>query len=89
MYFYIYFSNINTKYYAGEAVCQSFTWAQWDPKLQTLFYIHFRKALAPIDDLFSEKVEQTANKPTLSALQFHDELPHETVVSYFIIINME
>lgn len=66
-----------------ECLVKAFTWAQWDPLHQTLYYIHNKK---PIRGLVEdeEKIPSdlgTKISPTLSGLQFHDDLPHESVVS--------
>lgn len=60
-----------------DVVTKSFTWAQWDCELQSLYFIHFRKILFPIEGEEPFKKEES---PTLSCLQFHENLPHETVV---------
>lgn len=67
----------------SEPLVKAFIWAQWDMVNQVLYHIHHKKI--PIS-LVSEDEEEKENKtertnPTLSGLQFHDELPHETVVS--------
>lgn len=74
---------------------RSFTWAQWDSIHQSLFYIHFRKPAARLvegddDDLGNNcpstetgRRQESELAPTLSGLQFHDNLPHETVVRVF------
>lgn len=65
-----------------ESIVRVFIWAQWDPINQTLYYIHFRKPTRSLVE--GEEIEAAAGDkitPTLSALQFHEELPHETVVS--------
>ncbi|XP_034237038.1 protein pigeon isoform X2 [Thrips palmi] len=76
-----------------ECVVRSFTWAQWDSIHQSLFYIHFRKPAARLvegdDDEFGSSSASTETgrrqeselAPTLSGLQFHDNLPHETVLN--------
>lgn len=69
-----------------ESLVKAFIWAQWDMINQVLYYIHHKKI--PIS-LVSEDEEEKENKsirtnPTLSGLQFHDELPHETVVSNLV-----
>lgn len=66
-----------------ESLVKAFIWAQWDMINQVLYYIHHKKI--PIS-LVSEDEEEKENKsirtnPTLSGLQFHDELPHETVLN--------
>ncbi|XP_026293731.1 protein pigeon isoform X1 [Frankliniella occidentalis] len=74
-----------------ECVVRSFTWAQWDPIHQSLFYIHFRKPAACLvegDDMGnncpsteSGRRQESELAPTLSGLQFHDNMPHETVLN--------
>ncbi|KAJ8933460.1 hypothetical protein NQ314_014017 [Rhamnusium bicolor] len=60
-----------------------FIWAQWDPVQQTLYYIHNRKRNRCLVEGEEEIVEASGTKitPTLSGLQFNDELPHETVLN--------
>lgn len=77
----------------AECVVRSFTWAQWDPIHQSLFYIHFRKPAARLvegddDDLGNNcpstetgRRQESELSPTLSGLQFHDSMPHETVLN--------
>lgn len=64
-----------------EFLVKKFVWAQWDPNLQTLYYIHHRKRNRCLVE-GDENVDENDSKvtPTLSGLQFNDELPHETVV---------
>ncbi|OAD60594.1 Protein pigeon [Eufriesea mexicana] len=67
----------------SESLVKAFIWAQWDMINQVLYHIHHKKI--PIS-LVSEDEEEKENKsvrtnPTLSGLQFHDELPHETVLN--------
>lgn len=64
-----------------ESIVRVFIWAQWDPVNQTLYYIHFRKpnrSLVEGEEIAADEGDKVT--PTLSGLQFHDELPHETVV---------
>lgn len=65
-----------------EDLVKKFIWAQWDPLQQTLYYIHNRKRTKCLVENDDENFEESNNKltPTLSGLQFNDELPHETVV---------
>ncbi|XP_050523208.1 protein pigeon isoform X2 [Daktulosphaira vitifoliae] len=51
-----------------EKVVNQFSWAQWEPQYQCLFYIHY-SSTSNID----------SSDASLSALQFHDEPHHETV----------
>lgn len=69
--------------FSFESIVRVFIWAQWDPINQTLYYIHFRKptrSLVEGEDVEAEASDKVT--PTLSGLQFHDELPHETVVCF-------
>ena len=65
-----------------ETLVKSFIWAQWDATNQVLYHIHHRKA--PTSVFTEESADKThkppCTTPTLSGLQFHDDLPHETVV---------
>ncbi|XP_058123947.1 protein pigeon isoform X2 [Anopheles coustani] len=71
----------------SETITKSFIWAQWDPVVQALYYIH----LKPSTRTIFEKEDDGANgesgeaekrlQPTLSAFQFHDDLPTETVLN--------
>lgn len=78
-----------------ETLTGAFTWAQWDCDNQILFYIYVKpktKSLSLNDSdndhdgnsgdhlHWNSTKEQTIN-PTLSALQFNNDLPTETVVS--------
>jgi len=77
---------VEAKVSVVESVVRCFTWAQWDPQHQALFYIHYRKLAARLEETdlnLGEKPEVADAQlaPTLSGLQFHDTLPHETVVS--------
>lgn len=71
---------LDPKLLKSEIIVKNFTWAQWDPLVQALYYIH----LKPVSHaLLEKKGNQSENffNPTLSAYQFHDDLPTETVVS--------
>ncbi|KAM3960865.1 LOW QUALITY PROTEIN: gamma-secretase activating protein pigeon [Aphomia sociella] len=63
-----------------ETIVKVFSWAQWDCANQVLYYIHYR----PPTQSFAEGEEiksPSEATPTLSALQFHADLPHETVLN--------
>nr|XP_012148948.1 PREDICTED: protein pigeon isoform X2 [Megachile rotundata] len=67
----------------SESLVKEFIWAQWDMINQVLYHIHHRRI--PVS-LVSEDEDTKENKsvrtnPTLSGLQFHTELPHETVLN--------
>lgn len=63
---------------ASETIVKHFIWAQWDPVVQALYYIH----LKPTMRSSLEKQESDNDfTTTLSAHQFHENLPRETVVS--------
>lgn len=65
-----------------EVIVKHFIWAQWDPVTQALFYIHLKptvkSSLEKDDDRAKET--DTSTTTTLSAHQFHENLPRETVV---------
>ncbi|XP_076662368.1 gamma-secretase activating protein pigeon isoform X1 [Halictus rubicundus] len=77
-------SNLRTmKELKSEPLVKAFIWAQWDMVNQVLYHIHYRRL--PVS-VVSENEEEKQNKctrsnPTLSGLQFHDDLPHETVLN--------
>lgn len=68
--------------FPSETIVKVFIWAQWDCLNQTLYYIHFRKLTRSlVEGEETEPSKRNADTPTLSGLQFHDDLlPHETVV---------
>ncbi|XP_041975765.1 protein pigeon [Aricia agestis] len=67
-------------YTETEKIVHIFSWAQWDCANQVLFYIHHRAPLQSFAE--GEEVRSPAEPaPTLSALQFHADLPHETVLN--------
>ena len=65
-----------------ETVVKNFIWAQWDAQSQVLYYIHHRKAVTSIftEDTAEKSHMPPCTSPTLSGLQFHDNLPPETMV---------
>lgn len=74
-----------------EAMARNFIWCQFDATVQALYYIHYKPTTRISLDLEKDDDDTTPDvtmRPTLSALQFHDELPRETVVSnkYILII---
>lgn len=66
-----------------ETIVRSFTWAQFDPQIQALYYIHVKTpAKNPLLDMGDGSSSSTPKvNQTLSALQFHDDLPMETVLN--------
>ncbi|XP_045538290.1 protein pigeon [Papilio machaon] len=63
-----------------ETIVKVFSWAQWDCVNQVLFYIHYRQPQQSFAE--GEEVKSPSEMtPTLSALQFHADLPHETVLN--------
>lgn len=67
----------------SEIIVRTFFWSQWDSTNQVLYHIHNRRAPTSLvtenDYEIPPKITNTC--PTLSGLQFHDELPHETVLN--------
>lgn len=67
----------------SEILVKTFIWAQWDMINQVLYHIHHRRIPASVVTENDNENNSKSSKPTLSGLQFHDDLPHETVVSIF------
>ncbi|XP_066601212.1 protein pigeon isoform X2 [Prorops nasuta] len=66
----------------SESIVKTFIWAQWDMINQVLYHIHHRQV--PVNLITEEETETSKpmrSNPTLSGLQFHDDLPHETVLN--------
>uniref|UniRef100_A0A182YN69 Gamma-secretase-activating protein C-terminal domain-containing protein n=1 Tax=Anopheles stephensi TaxID=30069 RepID=A0A182YN69_ANOST len=69
-----------------ETLTKAFIWAQWDPAVQALYYIHLKPTARTIfekeDEASGEHGDASSRlQPTLSAFQFHDDLPTETVLN--------
>ncbi|XP_026319720.1 protein pigeon [Hyposmocoma kahamanoa] len=63
-----------------ETIVKVFSWAQWDCVNQVLYYIHYREPTKSFAE--GEEVKSPSEMtPMLSALQFHADLPHETVLN--------
>ncbi|XP_043275467.1 protein pigeon isoform X2 [Venturia canescens] len=67
----------------SESLVRTFIWAQWDVTNQVLYHIHNRRAPTSLvtEDDNESRAKTNATSPTLSGLQFHDDLPHETVLN--------
>uniref|UniRef100_A0AAG5DL41 Gamma-secretase-activating protein C-terminal domain-containing protein n=1 Tax=Anopheles atroparvus TaxID=41427 RepID=A0AAG5DL41_ANOAO len=70
----------------SETLTKSFIWAQWDPAVQALYYIHLKPSTRTIFEKEEDAAGETGEaekrlQPTLSAFQFHDDLPTETVLN--------
>lgn len=67
----------------SESLMKAFMWAQWDMVNQVLYHIHHRRIPVSLvsEDEDEKETKSTRSNPTLSGLQFHDDLPHETVVN--------
>lgn len=63
----------------NESIVRNFTWAQWDPIVQAIYYIHLKPSTTR--SLLEKDEKDNGLSPTLSAYQFNDDLPTETVVS--------
>lgn len=62
----------------NDVIVRNFTWSQWDSSIQALYYIHLKQTTR----ICLEKEEDEKQiSPTLSAFQFHDDLPTETVLN--------
>ncbi|KYN42990.1 Protein pigeon [Trachymyrmex septentrionalis] len=65
----------------SEILVKTFIWAQWDMINQVLYHIHHRRIPASVVTENENENNSKSSKPTLSGLQFHDDLPHETVLN--------
>ncbi|XP_037037628.1 protein pigeon isoform X1 [Bradysia coprophila] len=62
----------------NESIVRNFTWAQWDPVVQAIYYIHLKPSTR---NLLEKDEKDKGLIPTLSAYQFNDDLPTETVLN--------
>ncbi|XP_044764823.1 protein pigeon [Coccinella septempunctata] len=76
-------TEFNMNSFSYESIVRIFTWAQWDPMNQILYYIHNKKPSRSIveGDEAPPSIISSKSSPTLSGLQFHDDLPHESVLN--------
>lgn len=63
-----------------DTIARSFIWCQWDPTIQALYYIHYKPTTRISLENNDQAEGEVTMRPTLSAFQFHDDLPTETVV---------
>ncbi|XP_022909913.1 protein pigeon isoform X2 [Onthophagus taurus] len=76
---------LNPDKFHVETMVKIFLWAQWDAVHQTLYYIHHRKPIRSFvdgeDSDFHVCSQNSNTSPTLSGMQFHDDLPYESVLN--------
>lgn len=74
---------LNVDAITREVIVKHFIWAQWDSITQALYYIHLKPTVKSSLEKDDDKIKgpDTTFTTTLSAHQFHEHLPRETVVS--------
>lgn len=79
---------LDSVHIAREIIVKHFIWAQWDPIVQALYYIHLKPVMkSSLEKDDGKEVETTMT--TLSAHQFHENLPRETVVSIRVLLLLD